>query len=169
MCGSIDYTSIGDFFFKTSMLAEERQNGTAITHNSTGLGTISLHYVREFTNDSFSLLGFHTQEGFHATFDSVTNNRNTDMLSYSQTVPSDAVGGAAIWQHHAKRWNVTGGSRCRPRGRHEHGPPGADAACELAAARSCSMACTDRRTIRYGAAKFFAGVRESFAGTAAAS
>src|SRR5260370_39882154 len=30
------YTSIGDFFFKTSILAEERQNGTAITHNSTG-------------------------------------------------------------------------------------------------------------------------------------
>ena len=30
------YTSIGDFFFKTSMLAEERQNGTVVTHNSTG-------------------------------------------------------------------------------------------------------------------------------------
>src|ERR1035437_3317047 len=76
------YTSIGDLFFKTSILAEERQNGTAITHNSTGLGTVSLRYAREFTSDSFSLLGFHTRDGFHATFDSVTNNRNTDRLTY---------------------------------------------------------------------------------------
>jgi outer membrane cobalamin receptor len=104
------YTSIGDFFFKTSILAEERQNGTAITHNSTGLGTISLRYAREFTNDSISILGFHTRDGFHATFDSVTNNRNTDKLTYSQTVPSDAVGGAALWQHHEKKWNVLAGA-----------------------------------------------------------
>ncbi len=120
------YTSIGDFFFKTSILAEERQNGTAITHNSTGLGTISLRYAREFTNDSISILGFHTRDGFHATFDSVTNNRNTDKLTYSQTVPSDAVGGAALWQHHEKKWNVLARRRCGSRGRHEHGPPGAD-------------------------------------------
>jgi outer membrane cobalamin receptor len=104
------YTSIGDFFFKTSILAEERQNGTVITHNSTGLGTVSLRYAREFTSDSFSILGFHTRDGFHATFDSVTNNRNTDKLSYSQTVPSEAVGGAALWQHHNKKWNVTFGA-----------------------------------------------------------
>ena len=104
------YTSIGNFFFKTSMLAEERQNGTVITHNSTGMGTISLRYAREFTNDSFSLLGFHTRSGFHATFDSVTNNRNTDRLTYSQTVPSDAVGGAVLWQHHEKKWNLMAGA-----------------------------------------------------------
>jgi outer membrane receptor protein involved in Fe transport len=104
------YTSIGDFFFKTDILAEERQNGTVITHNSTGLGTVSLRYAREFTSDSFSLLGFHTRDGFHATFDSVTNNRNTDKLSYSQTVPSEAVGGAALWQHHEKKWNVLFGA-----------------------------------------------------------
>src|SRR5664279_3143157 len=47
-----DYTSAGDLFFKTSMLAEERQNGTLLTHNSTGLGTLSLRYAREFTSDS---------------------------------------------------------------------------------------------------------------------
>src|SRR5947207_12452368 len=48
------YTSFGNFFFKTSMLAEERQNGTVQTHNSTGLGTISLRYAREFTSDTLS-------------------------------------------------------------------------------------------------------------------
>src|ERR1019366_7268628 len=80
------YTSAGDLFFKTSVLAEERQNGTELTRNSTGLGTLSLRYAREFTSDSFSLLGFHTREGFHATFDSVPAGRHTDSLTYSQTV-----------------------------------------------------------------------------------
>ena len=104
------YTSAGDLFFKTSVLAEERQNGTEFTHNSTGLGTLSLRYAREFTSDSFSLLGFHTREGFHATFDSVPAGRRTDSLTYSQTVPSEAVGGAALWQHHASRWNLLAGA-----------------------------------------------------------
>jgi outer membrane cobalamin receptor len=104
------YTSIGDLFFKTSILAEERQNGTVLTHNSTGLGTVSLRYLREFTNDWLSLSGFYTQEGFHSTFDSVTGNRNTDLLSYTQTVPTGAEGGAALWQHHQSKWNVTAGA-----------------------------------------------------------
>jgi len=104
------YTSIGDLFFKTSILAEERQNGTVLTHNSTGLGTVSLRYLREFTNDWLSFAGFYTQEGFHSTFDSVNANRNTDVLSYTQTVPTQAEGGAALWQHHQSKWNVTAGA-----------------------------------------------------------
>ncbi|MGD0771844.1 MAG: TonB-dependent receptor [Candidatus Solibacter sp.] len=104
------YTSIGDLFFKTSILAEERQNGTVLTHNSTGLGTVSLRYRREFTNDWLSFAGFYTQEGFHSTFDSVTGNRNTDVLSYTQSVPTQAEGGAALWQHHQSKWNLTAGA-----------------------------------------------------------
>jgi outer membrane cobalamin receptor len=104
------YTSIGDLFFKTSILAEERQNGTVLTHNSTGLGTVSLRYLREFTNDWLSFAGFYTQEGFHSTFDSVTGNRNTDVLSYTQSVPTQAEGGAALWQHHQSKWNLTAGA-----------------------------------------------------------
>ncbi|MBS1855425.1 MAG: TonB-dependent receptor [Acidobacteria bacterium] len=104
------YTSIGDFFFKTSILGEERRNGTVLTHNSTGLGTVSLRYVREFTHDSFSLTGFHTSEGFHSTFSAVTANRSVERLTYFQTVPSDATGGEVLWQHHAARWNLLGGA-----------------------------------------------------------
>ena len=40
-------------------------------------------------------MGFHTREGFHSVFSSVTADRNTDRLSFTQTVPSEAVGGAA--------------------------------------------------------------------------
>jgi outer membrane cobalamin receptor len=104
------YSSFGNFFLKTNMLAEERQNGTLLTHNSTGLGTVSLRFVRELKNDWLSLSGFHTREGFHSSFDSVTNARRTDTLSYTQSVPDEAVGANAIWQHHTTMWNLLGGA-----------------------------------------------------------
>ena len=34
------YSAFGNLFFKSSVLAEERRNGTALAHNSTGLGTV---------------------------------------------------------------------------------------------------------------------------------
>jgi outer membrane receptor protein involved in Fe transport len=104
------YTSFGNFFFKTSVLAEERQNGTLLAHNSTGLGTVSLRYAREFIADSISLSGFHTREGFHSTFDSVTNARKTDTLTFTQSVPDEAIGADALWQHHEKTWNILAGA-----------------------------------------------------------
>jgi outer membrane cobalamin receptor len=104
------YSSIGDFFLKTNILAEERKNGTVLTHNSTGMGTASLRYVKEFSSDSLSMSGFYTSEGFHSTFSSVTADRNTDRLSFTQTVPASGLGGAAMWQHHTSRWNFLGGA-----------------------------------------------------------
>jgi outer membrane receptor protein involved in Fe transport len=104
------YTSAGNFFVKVNLLAEERQNGTQVAHNSTGLGTVSVRYAREFVSDMISISGFHTREGFHSTFDSVTNARRTDTLTFSQTVPSEAIGGNALWQHHDRTWNILGGA-----------------------------------------------------------
>ncbi|HTP88667.1 MAG TPA: TonB-dependent receptor [Bryobacteraceae bacterium] len=104
------YTSLGNFFLKTNILAEERKNGTLLTHNSTGMGTVSLRYVRDFTSDALSLSGFYTSEGFHSTFDSVNAARTVDTLSYTQTVPNNALGATALWQHHAKTWNLLGGA-----------------------------------------------------------
>lgn len=103
------FSPFGNFFFKVNMLAEERQNGTALTHNSTSLGTASVHYVREFADDSISVLAYETREGFHSSFSSVTNSRNTEKITYLQTVPSDAVGGAALWRHHKLKWDLLGG------------------------------------------------------------
>ncbi|HWB99138.1 MAG TPA: TonB-dependent receptor [Bryobacteraceae bacterium] len=96
-------------FFKTDILAEQRQNGTMLQHNSTGMGEIALHYERQMTNDSLSLLGFYSREGFRSTFSSVAPGRNTETLTYNQRVPSEAGGGAAFWQHHQNGWNLTGG------------------------------------------------------------
>jgi outer membrane cobalamin receptor len=104
------YNLPGALFFKIDTLAEERGNGTELTHNSTGFGTASLHYVRDWAHDSLSLLGYGTEEGFHSTFSSVLNNRNTERLTYTQTVPSEAEGGAAFWQHRAGGWSLVGGT-----------------------------------------------------------
>ncbi len=91
-------------------LAEERANGTYITHNSTGLGTASLHYLYQLPHDGFSVIAFRSQGQYHATFSQILNNRNTERLTSSQTVPSDSMGGSAIYNHAAARWNVVAGA-----------------------------------------------------------
>ncbi len=157
------YTPIGNLFFKTSVLAEERRNGTVLTHNSTGLGTVSMRYVREFTGDSLSLLGFHTREGFHSTFSSVTADRNTDRLTFTQTVPSEAVGGAALWQHHARKWNVMGGAdvyRVEGASTDHLVPPG----LRVGGGTQLQHGVYGQADAPLGPLRLFAGVRHSFAG-----
>ena len=107
----LDY--LGDsnrLFFKTSILAEDRKNGTILQNNSTGLGTISLHYQGQHDRDTFSVLGFRTQEDFHSAFSAISVDRRTETLSYRQTVPSDGTGGAGFWNHQAKDWDLLGGA-----------------------------------------------------------
>ena len=158
-----EYTSIGNFFFKTNILAEERKNGTVQTHNSTGLGTISLRYVREFANDSLSISGFHTQEGFHATFDTVTSARNVDTLAYTQTVPNNAVGGTAVWQHHSTAWNLLGGAdvyRADGTSTDHLLPTG----LRVGGGTQLQHGLYTQGDFTAGPARFFAGVRHTFAG-----
>jgi outer membrane cobalamin receptor len=96
------------------ILAEERHNGTELTHNSTGLGTVGGHYTHSWSNDQISILAFHTQEQFHSTFSSVSANRNKETLTSKQTVPVYDYGGAAYWQHHGTngpfKWNTIVGA-----------------------------------------------------------
>ena len=100
----------GGLFFRLDVLAEERGNGTWLTHNSTGFGLASLHYVKDWSRDELSLLVYGEEEGFHATFSSVFNNRNSERETYRQTVPSQAEGGAGLWQHRQTRWNLLAGA-----------------------------------------------------------
>ncbi len=107
----VDYFANGNqIFFEGDVLAEERNNGTKLTHNSTGLGTASLHYLHQFTHDGISVIGFRTQEQFHGTFSSVTANRNFERLTFRQTLPADATGGAAIWNHAGNSFNAAAGA-----------------------------------------------------------
>jgi outer membrane cobalamin receptor len=103
-------TPLGGLFFRIDILAEERANGTWLTHNSTGFGLASLHYVKDWSHDELSLLMYGEEEGFHSTFSTVFNNRNSERETYRQTVPSQAEGGAGLWQHHQSRWNLLAGA-----------------------------------------------------------
>ncbi len=111
----LDYLGAADrLSLHLDALAEERHNGTELTHNSTGLGTIGGNYTHSWTNDQISFLGFHTQEQFHSTFSSVSANRNSETLTSRQTVPEEDIGGAAYWQHHRDahsfKWNTIFGA-----------------------------------------------------------
>ena len=85
------YTSLGNLFFKTSILAEERQNGTVTHAQFHRARHRSLRYAREFTNDSFSAAGLPHPRGLSQLRSTASRtDRNTDRLAYTQTVPSQA-------------------------------------------------------------------------------
>lgn len=107
----LDYnTQVDHLFLKLDILAEERANGTVLVKNSTGLGTIGANWSRQLSRDTFSVIGYHTRESYHALFSTVTNNRNTETLTDAQEAPSNAVGAAAFWRHDASRWSLLGGT-----------------------------------------------------------
>jgi outer membrane cobalamin receptor len=107
----LDYLgSVDRLFVHVDILAEERQNGTNLTHNSTGLGMLGANYTHSWTNDQISLLGFHSQEQFHSTYSSVSADRDSERLTSRQTVPIQDTGGALYWQHHSRRWNTIVGA-----------------------------------------------------------
>lgn len=96
-------------FLRADLLVEDRRNGTVIQNNSTSLGTIAGQYQHESASDVISVLGFHTREEFRSGFSSIAADRDSERLTYEQSVPSEAVGGAALWRHGASRWNVLAG------------------------------------------------------------
>ena len=111
----LDYLGVSDrLSIHFDLLAEERANGTTLTHNSTGLGTLAANYNHSWSNDQVSFLVFHTREQFHSTFSSVALNRNRETLTSRQTVPAEDIGGAGYWQHHGRfpkgTWNTVVGA-----------------------------------------------------------
>ena len=109
-------------------------------------------------------MGFHTREGFHSTFDSVTGaTRNIDTLSFWQTVPSDATGGAAMWQHHGHHWNLLGGADVDRMGgtSTDHLVP---TGRRVGGGVQLQHGIFGQGDATVGPVRFFAGLRHSFAG-----
>jgi outer membrane cobalamin receptor len=105
---TLDYLGARDrLAIHLDILAEQRQNGTLLTRNSTGLGTIGANYAHTWTNDEISVTGFHTQGDFHSTYSAVSLNRDVETLTALQSVPEEDVGGAAYWKHHGKQRHFT--------------------------------------------------------------
>jgi outer membrane cobalamin receptor len=157
------FSRFGAFYFKTDALAEERRNGTVLTHNSTGLGAASLRWEKALDKDAFTVSGFHTREAFRGTFSTIAADRNTERLAYSQTVPSEAVGGAALWRRAERRWSLAGGADVyRVEGSStDHLLPAGERAGGGSQLQHGLFAQSD---VKAGPARFFAGLRHSFAG-----
>jgi outer membrane receptor protein involved in Fe transport len=107
----VDYLGRADrLFLKVDLLAEERKNGTMLQRNSTGLGNLAAQYRREFQRDGISVTGFHTREEFRSSFSAIGAGRATERITFLQTVPAEAVGGAALWKHSSRSWNLLAGA-----------------------------------------------------------
>jgi outer membrane receptor protein involved in Fe transport len=94
---------------KLDILAEDRANGTVLTHNSTSLGTLSADYSWQQGANAVSALFYRTQEEFRATFSAVSNNRNTERLTSVQSVLANGTGGAAFATHNWVQGSVLAG------------------------------------------------------------
>lgn len=107
----IDWFGRSDrLFAKIDVLAEERQNGTVLQHNSSALGETALHYAHERGRDEFSLLGFYSSEEFHSTFSAINASRTFERLTDRQTVPANGMGADALWRHDGGRWHALAGA-----------------------------------------------------------
>lgn len=107
----LDYASATSrAFIRLDVLAEDRANGTALQNNSTGLGTLAGHYMKQAGPNEFSLLGWHTREQFHSTFSAIAAGRNLERITYTQRVPSNDTGGALLWQRAGAGWFATAGA-----------------------------------------------------------
>ncbi len=117
-------TARGDYFndrqrlfLRADILSEERDNGTQLTFNSTGLGTAALNYSREFGSSTLNGLAFHSREEYRATFSSISADRQTERLTSRQSVPAEATGAAGMWRSTGRRWNfLAGGDYLRSEG-----------------------------------------------------
>lgn len=97
------------FYLKTDIYMESRDNGTVLQGNSTSMGTISAHYEGGTVNN-FSLLGYHTREGYRQSFSAVFGGRNSERLTSRQFVPSQAAGGALMYRRSFTSMDILAGA-----------------------------------------------------------
>lgn len=83
---------------KLDIFAEERSNGTVLRRNSTSLGSVSGHYARDSASNSVSLTAWHVRAQFRDHTSSLSPDRNTETPATRQRVPSESVGGTALWR-----------------------------------------------------------------------
>jgi len=97
-------------FLKADLMVEERENGTLLQRNSSGMGNVGANYYRDFGRDNISILGYHTRAEFRSSFSTILAGRARETLTFNQSVPSDATGGAGYWRHSGSGWNTLVGA-----------------------------------------------------------
>lgn len=99
----VDYFGSKDrLIFKTNIVAEQRQNATALRENDSSLGTAGLTYQR----GGFTLSGYHSRGRLFSTFTSVNAMRDVENLTLLQNVDSKDSGGSVIWRRSGGRSNL---------------------------------------------------------------
>jgi outer membrane cobalamin receptor len=107
----LDYLGRRDkLFLRLDTLAEDRKNGTALTPNSTGLGSLAANWTRDTGANGFLVSAYHTRENYHAWFSSIGAFRKTETLSFMQHAPSDETGVAGLWRHTESNWTTIAGA-----------------------------------------------------------
>lgn len=85
-------------FLKTNIFSERRDNGTSLTNNQTYFRQLS--GGADFSSKifgAFQLRTFLENQIYDQTFSSVSSSRNTETLSRTQRVPSQAFGANLFW------------------------------------------------------------------------
>jgi outer membrane cobalamin receptor len=120
VAGTIRFDWLGlrdKFFVRLDTLAEERKNGTLLTPNSTGLGSLAASWAHDTSHDAILVNTYHTRENYHAWFSSIGAGRNTETLSFMQHAPSDETGTSGLWRHTGPGWaSIIGGDFARTAG-----------------------------------------------------
>lgn len=114
----LDYLGrVDKVFLRLDTLAEDRKNGTGLTPNSTGLGSLAANWTHDSGANGLLVSAYHTRENYHAWFSSIGAFRKTETLSFMQHAPSDETGVAGLWRHTESNWTaIAGGDVARSAG-----------------------------------------------------
>jgi len=85
-------------FLKTNIFGERRDNGTSLTNNQTYFRQIAVG--ADFSGakiGAFQFRSFLEKQTYDQTFSAISNNRNTEILSRIQRVPSQSFGANLFW------------------------------------------------------------------------
>lgn len=148
---------------KLDILAEDRANGTVLQENSTSLGTLSANYLGDFGHNTISLIAFHTREQFHSSYTAVAAGRNTERLTTLQTVPAEQAGGAAFWRRSESRWHLLAGADVN-RVEGYSTDRGFPTGVKVSGGTILQHGLFAQGDVEFGPARFFAGLRHTFAG-----
>ena len=100
-----------EIFARGWYLDETRGNGTPLQRNDTKLGQGALGANLQLgTLGALTLRFYADAQTYHQTFSAVATNRDSETLTDLQTVPSQGVGGSAVWSRQAgKRQTLVAG------------------------------------------------------------
>jgi outer membrane cobalamin receptor len=100
-----------EIFARGWYLDETRGNGTPLQRNDTKLGQGALGANLQLGNfGALTLRLYADAQTYHQTFSAVAGDRNSETLTDLQTVPSQGVGGSAVWSRQAgKRQTLVAG------------------------------------------------------------